>query len=498
MATAPERDEDYEIDAQSDDAGEGPERPESDQECAVSLNVIEVEGEEWAEIYAHGEVADDTGRRADQQVLLAHVAPDEMIMAPVVAASYRRDFLGPKYRQIQRIRIPGEWPVPHDIYEFDELLQALPVGFSRHARRGLGLRYEHRLILEAIERATNATELLLVDGDAASLSGNTFTLGRDRFERARKALDQIGRRSQRRALQERQRLAHNEIVHAVDAERFPRQDRQPQPGEIYELVRLSSREPTRSQSDRSAATDLVLHDASQIARENPRALLELRAEIERVTLADIIDRLEATLRRNPDEPVWQRFFEEHPFVLGMAFPYPVLLVGAQAHVGGVTWDGRGENIADFLYRQRLTGGLALVEIKTTRTRLLQTRPFRGSVYAAHAELCAAISQVLAQRSELTMNFHARARGLVETDETHVGHVHCMVIAGRDPDTQDKRRSLDLFRNATKDVVVITFDELLDKLRAIHRLISQPGEQGVPAVDAEASAARPDGESGNPA
>jgi hypothetical protein len=166
----------------------------------------------------------------------------------------------------------------------------------------------------------------------------------------------------------------------------------------------------------------------------------LRAEIERVTLADVIDRFEATLRRNPDERVWQRFFEEHPFVLGMAFPYPVLLVGAQAHVGGVTWDGRGENIADFLFRQRLTGGLALVEIKTARTRLLQTNPFRGRVYAVHAELCAAISQVLAQRSELTINFHARAHG-PETEETHVGHVHCMVIAGRDPDTQDKVSAL---------------------------------------------------------
>jgi hypothetical protein len=486
-----ETDTHSERESQPDHAVDGPERLESDDECEVSLDVIEVEGEELAEVFAHGEVTDDTGQRADQRVLLAHVTGHELVMTPVVAASYRRNFLGPKYRQIERIRIPGEWPIPQDIYEFDELLLELPVGFSRHARRGLGLRYEHRLIIEAIERATDATELVLVDGDAASISGSTFTLGRDRFERARKALDQIGRRSQRRALEERQRLAHNEIVHAVDAVRFPRQERQTQPGEIYELVRLSSREPTRSQSDRSAATNLVARDATQIARENPRALLELRAEIERVTLADVIERFEATLRRNPEERVWQRFFEENPFVLGMAFPYPVLLVGAQAHIGGVTWDGRGENIADFLFRQRLTGGLALVEIKTGRTRLLQMSPFRGTVYAAHTELCAAITQVLAQRSELVMNFHARARG-AESEETHVGHVHCLVIAGRDPDTQEKRRSLDLFRNASKDVAVITFDELLEKLRAIHRLLSRPDDQGGPAAPAEANPGRLEG------
>ena len=153
MASAPKRDPDEEIDAQADDASGELEQPESEQECAVSLDVIEVDGQELAEIFAHGELADENGTRSDRQVLLAHVRRDELIMIPLVSASYRNNFLGPKYRQILRIRIPGEWDVPRDIYEFDELLQQLPVGFSRHARRGLGLRFEHRLIIEAIERS---------------------------------------------------------------------------------------------------------------------------------------------------------------------------------------------------------------------------------------------------------------------------------------------------------------------------------------------------------
>lgn len=479
MASAPDRDTDDDIDGLPEDTGSGPELPESEQECAVSLAVVEIDGKELAEVFAHGELEGEDGAQSEQQVLLAHVSADEIIMTPVVSASYRDDFLGPKYQQIRRIRIPGDWDVPQDVYEFDELLGQLPVGFSRHARRGLGLRYEHRLIIEAIEQATDATELLLVEGDAASISGYVFTLGRRRFERARKALDQIGRRSQRRALDDRRMLAHNEVVHPADAERFPKRARQPKPGEIYELVQLSLREPARTQNDRDAATDLVRRDAPHIARENPRALLELRSEIQRVTLAHLIERYEDLLDRNPDERDWQEFFEEHPFALEMAFPYPVLLVRGQAHVGGMTLDGRGESIADFLFRQRLTGGVAIVEIKTTRSHLLQPRAFRGNVYAAHADLCGAISQVLDQRSELTTNFHARARSS-GMEGTHVGHVQCMVIAGRNPDDADKRRSLDLFRNATKDVAVITFDELLEKLRAIHRLM-QPGGQPATAA-----------------
>ena len=124
-------------------------------------------------------------------------------------------------------------------------------------------------------------------------------------------------------------------------------------------------------------------------------------------------------------------------------------------------------------------------IKTGRTHLLQREPFRGNLHAAHVDLCSAISQALDQRSELTVNFHSRAgnRGM---EGTHVGHVQCLVIAGRDPDTADKRRSLDLFRNATKDVAVVTFDELLEKLRSIHRVMSiaHDGEAGREATTAD--------------
>lgn len=471
MASAPPRDPSDYIDAEpGEPPDEEPEQPDSAEECRVSLDVIEVDGEELAEVFAHGEAPGDDPSVAERKELLARVTANELIMLPRVSASYRATFLEPKYGQIVRIRIPGEWPIPGSIRDFDELLEALPVGFSRRAARGLGLKWEHRLIIEAIEVATGATELELVEGDEASLSGETFTLGRRRFERVRKAMTQIGDRARNRALVDRRNFAHNEIVHPVDQDRFPKKFREPRPGEIFELAQLSTREARRNEGDRSAAADLVRRDAPQIARENPRALLELRSVIERVTLAELISRYEALLARNPDERAWQSFFEAHPFVLSIAFPHPVLLIRGQAHVGGTTIDGSGESIADFLLRQRLTGSLAIVEIKTTRTRLLQNNPFRGNVYAAHADLCAAISQVLDQRAELTANYHARSRS-PGMEETHVGHVHCLVIAGRDPGAADKRRSLDLFRAATKDVAVVTFDELLEKLKAIYQLMA---------------------------
>ena len=471
MATISERNMDNNIDVHADEgAGDEPEALDSAEECRVSLEVIEVDGEELAEVFAHGEPAADAGGTEPRKELLAQISSSELIMFPKVSASYRPTFLDAKYDQIVRIRIPDDWSVPESIGEFEELLEALPVGFSRRASRGLGLKWENRLIIEAIEAATTATELQLVEGDEASISGETFVLGRRLFDRVRKGMSQIVRRSQARSLQDRRLLAHNELLHPINEELFPRLQRDAKPGEIFELAQLSTRDQRRNERDRAAVTDLVRQDAPQIARENPRALMELRSEIERVTLAELIGRFEALLERNPDERAWQIFFETHPFVLSIAFPHPVLLIRGQAHVGGTTIDGSGETIVDFLFRQGLTGAVAIVEIKTPRTRLLQKTPFRGNMHAPHTDLCAAISQTLDQRAELTTNFHARARH-TSLEGTHVGHVNCLVVAGRNPDTADKRRSLDLFRSATKDVAVVTFDELLEKLRAIYGAMS---------------------------
>jgi len=53
-----------------------------------------------------------------------------------------------------------------------------------------------------------------------------------------------------------------------------------------------------------------------------------------------------------------------------------------------------------------------------------------------------------------------------------------VIAGTAPSSIQEKRSLDLFRHSSRDVVVVTFDELLDKLRQLLRLIgadaAEPG------------------------
>jgi hypothetical protein len=451
----------------------GAERSKPGEEVGVTIEHVQRDGEECAELYANGEALNDEYKKVQTKALLARVRANELTMLPLVSAAHREhEFLRPKYGGIDSIRIPATatkkgWRVPPTVEKFNKMIAQLPVGFSRYAQRGLGFRWEYRLIAEAIEESTDATSIVLEAGDGASLSGKEFILGFERFSQIRKAIDNITERARERSMTERVHFVFNELLHVADPDAFPRRQRKPKTGEIYELIQLSSRDVKRSEKDRSAAADLVRQDAPTMAKENPGALLELKSEIERVTLGELIAKFEGLIAKGSTEPVWQQFFEANPFVLSIAFPYPVILVQGQAHVGGTQVDGSGESIADFLFRQRLTGGVAIFEIKAAKTPILHADPFR---HAPNKILCGAISQVLDQRSELIKNFNARSQapGLADT---HVGHVHCLVIAGSNPDTSERRRSLDLFRNATKDVAVVTFDELLEKLKAIHGLMS---------------------------
>jgi hypothetical protein len=53
-------------------------------------------------------------------------------------------------------------------------------------------------------------------------------------------------------------------------------------------------------------------------------------------------------------------------------------------------------------------------------------------------------------------------------------VPCILIIGSLPDGRDKKRSFEIYRGSQRDVLIITLDEFLAKLMALHEfLISKP-------------------------
>lgn len=447
----------------------------------VSLKRATHAGKDCVEVYAHSDVYPVDGvKKTQQTVLLARVTEREFTMFPLVSASYRPTFLTPKYDELTTITILADehepWWLPESIREFDEMLESLPVGFGRHAKYGLGLKWEYRLIPNAIREIQGITELVIESGNGASVQVPKFRLGMDRFSAIKRSIDSITKRSRTQSLRERQLLAYNELLHVADPAQFERRFPKVKPGEIYELVKLGGRAQNRSVGDRLAAATVIRDDAAKIAAEQPAQLLELKSIIEQVTLKELIAKIEDMLSKNLPEPQWQAFFKANPFVLGLAFPHPVIMIQDQAHVGGTMLSGSGESIVDFLFALRFTGSLALIEIKRPATRLIEPKTFRGDLHAPHKDLTSAMAQVLDQRFQLLNNFAAKAHD-PSLKDTHVSAAHCIVIAGTVPLTIQEKRSFDLFRNSSRDVAVVTFDELLEKLREILRLMTAGASAG---------------------
>ena len=445
-----------------------------------------------ARLYAHDAIYDDDmNERLEGRELLAIVTRGGMVTFPLGFNPAHADFLKPRYGKITSISLPAgrHWSVPKTVRRFDEIIAKLPTGFSRYAALGLGLKYEYRLIMNAARRLPGVTELAFVHGGEMRVDGHRLKMGLEKFEQLRKGINTISGRATNQSLEDRIVMVDNEILHRLDPANFPLRQRKLRPGEIYKLAELTSRQPKLSEKDMNGAVEVLSHAAPSIAKVAPEKLLALSADIETIALDELIVRMEAMMQQDLTEASWQAFFMANPFVISLALPYAVFVLGEQAHVGGTKINGVGENIADYLVAQKFTGGLGVIEIKRPSHELVTEKVFRGGVHAPHPKVTSAIAQVLGQKAQLTANFANKA----VYDETlrgkHVMNVNCVVIIGITPPSEGQQRSFDLFRDAVKNVSVLTFDELLDRIRDLRRLMSTrpaPSRPDVPSPAAPPS------------
>lgn len=215
---------------------------------------------------------------------------------------------------------------------------------------------------------------------------------------------------------------------------------------------------------------LVEDNKRAIAEKAPQQLFQLRQDIDLITLEVVIDRFEDMLAKNLSEARWQDLFNENPFILTLAFGFPVIKIQDQAHVGGRTLSGSQDTVTDFLVKNRLSNNAALFEIKTPTTPLLSKKAYRNNLYAPSADLVGALNQMLDQKHE----FQKAVASLKESTRAYDLEsyaVHGVLIIGSTPPDVDRQKSFELFRGNSKDIAVLTFDELLGKLRQLHEFLA---------------------------
>lgn len=222
----------------------------------------------------------------------------------------------------------------------------------------------------------------------------------------------------------------------------------------FELIKTLLQLITQTSSHESLKNSL-----SSLANENLQAL---------TTSASLegLKRVEALMRENLDngkEEFWQqKVFNENQWVLAQIFSCPCTIYAQKAFVGGKSLDNKGGNVCDFIYRNKMTQNVALIEIKTPCTEIVG-KPYRET-YSMSLDMSGAVNQVLNYRDELQKNFSTLTRDLEEADTVRAFSPKCVVVIGKISTLNAKQqKAFELYRNSFNNLTIITFDELHQKI-----------------------------------
>ena len=222
----------------------------------------------------------------------------------------------------------------------------------------------------------------------------------------------------------------------------------------FELIKILLQLITQTSSHESLKNSL-----SSLANENLQAL---------TTSASLegLKRVEALMRENLDngkEEFWQqKVFNENQWVLAQIFSCPCTIYAQKAFVGGKSLNNKGGNVCDFIYRNKMTQNVALIEIKTPCTEIVG-KPYRET-YSMSLDMSGAVNQVLNYRDELQKNFSTLTRDLEEADTVRAFSPKCVVVIGKISTLNAKQqKAFELYRNSFNNLTIITFDELHQKI-----------------------------------
>ena len=386
-----------------------------------------------------------------------------------------------KYTGIQRISLDGfqfnkskdgsHMSPPKNYHEVLRFLERLPMGFIKDYEYGLGLLGRYRYIIDVIQKNFVVNNIIISVHKETSISNDTYTLNANEFHNIRRRINRIHENNALISRNEKERESFNYLISRLD----PNYDEILAPVEKNAISNLASRisatNSPLSKADQLSVIDLMYENTKDIYRNNEKRLTGIAEEIEFLNLESLIDKIKILLSKNKSiEDDWQKLLNDNPFIIQLVFGYPVVKIKNEAHVGGQKIDGKGGKIVDFLMRHSLTNNTALVEIKTPGTKLVGA-PYRGGICPPSTELCGAINQILDQKYLFQKEIMSLKVNTRQYDMESYS-IECILIIGKVPETEDQKKSFELFRHNSKDVKIFTFDELLGRLEDMYRFLKE--------------------------
>ena len=176
---------------------------------------------------------------------------------------------------------------------------------------------------------------------------------------------------------------------------------------------------------------------------------------------------------NYDEPEWQTFFKNNSWIFGYGLDYKFLsILQKEASLSNVDLDGKNEVKSDFLLADN--NFTVIVELKRPDTPLFEKDKNRSESWKLSKELTYAVSQILSQKAEWELN--AQTKNYDEfgnlINQTTIDPKTILIIgdtkqfSGETKTDLIKKKTFELYRRNSRNIEIITYDELLDRAKFI--------------------------------
>jgi hypothetical protein len=187
-------------------------------------------------------------------------------------------------------------------------------------------------------------------------------------------------------------------------------------------------------------------------------------------------RVEHGISDNRPEKIWQHFFQKNEWIFGFGLDYRFLgLLQREAHVSDEDIAGRDGVIVDFL--MAATNFTVLVEIKRPDTPLFVDSRNSSRSWRLSSELIDSVSQILAQKASWQVKSEANASENYNTAgelirQKTVDPKSILIVgsgsqfSGAEKERAIKLRTFELFRRDSRNIEILTYDELYERARFI--------------------------------
>lgn len=175
-----------------------------------------------------------------------------------------------------------------------------------------------------------------------------------------------------------------------------------------------------------------------------------------------------------NEPFWQDLFEKNAWVLSQIIGSPHVYLKGQRYFGGKRIDGKGGVEGDFLFQNKLTKSIAIIEIKKPSSKIIggiyrgKESDSNNRIYNIYPELTGAVNQLQNQRNQ----FHENRKNNEDWDKNSHNSKAILICGDMSLLDENKKKSFELYRNSLGSIEIITYDELRERLELLKECYKQ--------------------------